>query len=232
MNSATFRQQLDQVLIQAFSEGTAQDFHFSTERLHGLIHLPDDAPEKSLIAFAKDYIRQVPDALQACLTIALQAGIEPQLQPVFKAAGDPLRAVMEEPSSMGLLSRAYLAHRLIEEINDRYILHFGRALTPTDTTVDNLVAYELLGAEEANYLDTQVAWVLEELLDDEIFMQDSAQAFRQQLGSPQIAGSWNRPSLSRQYGVSLQLTPDAPEEEKPRDFTLIPGRWGYRGKAL
>jgi len=40
----------------------------------------------------------------------------------------------------GLLDEAYLAHRLVEEVNDLYIKHFGQPLIPADTTVANVIA--------------------------------------------------------------------------------------------
>lgn len=232
MNSATFRQQLDQALTQASGNGTAQSFCSSPEQLHSFIRLPDDASQQSFQTFACDYIRQVPEMLQACASVALEAGIERQLRPLFQATERPLRAALEAAELMDLLQQAYLAHRLIEEINDRYIMHFGRAFTPLDTTVDNLLAYELIGADDANRLDTKVAWILDDLLDETLFTEASAQAFRQQLGTPQIMGSWNRPCLSRQHGIGLHLSPDAAPDGHESDFTLINGRWNNRGKAL
>lgn len=106
----------------------------------------------------------------------------------------------------GLFDEAYLAHRLVEEVNDRYIAHFGQPLIPLDTTVANLVAHQLIGEPFANQLDEAVRQALEGLLPESIFAQESVQAYRQRLQAPQTVAAWKRwPCLSQQLGVELVL---------------------------
>ncbi|HSX69979.1 MAG TPA: hypothetical protein VLF16_03520, partial [Pseudomonas sp.] len=101
---------------------------------------------------------------------------------------------------------AYLAHRLVEEVNDRYIAHLGQPLIPLDTTVANVIAHQLIGEPFANQLDEAVHHTLDELLDDSVFRQDSVQEYRARLASPQTLAAWqNWPCLSRQLGVELGL---------------------------
>ena len=106
----------------------------------------------------------------------------------------------------GLLDEAYLAHRLVEEVNDRYIAHFDQPLIPLDTTRANLIAHQLIGEPFANQLDEAVHHALAGMLDDASFDQPSVQAYRERLAAPDTASAWQRwPCLSQQLGVELQL---------------------------
>ncbi|MGN5945731.1 hypothetical protein ACNQRS_32315, partial [Pseudomonas aeruginosa] len=68
-------------------------------------------------------------------------------QPALIAGHDGIDAMLDE---------AYLAHRLVEEVNDRFIAHFGQALIPLDTTVATQVAHQLIGEPFANPLHQAV----------------------------------------------------------------------------
>ena len=80
------------------------------------------------------YIEQVPDVLDAAANVAREAGIEAQVKPVLKVAEQfflqPPSLVEGHEGLDGLLDEAYLAHRLVEEVNDRYIAHLGEPLIP------------------------------------------------------------------------------------------------------
>jgi hypothetical protein len=179
-------------------------------QLHPSIRLPTSDTGGVLQRFVSAYIEQVPELLQAAHQVAQEAGIEAQIKPVLKVAE---QFFLQPPALMaghegleGLLDEAYLAHRLVEEVNDRYIAHLGAPLIPLDTTVANLIAHQLIGEPFANQLDEAVHHAVEGMLDDASFAQESVQAYREQLHSPQTDAAWQRwPCLSRQLGVELQL---------------------------
>src|SRR5690606_5487614 len=107
---------------------------------------------------------------------------------------------------IGLLDESYLAHRLIEEINDRYITYLGQPLIPLDTTLANLIAHQLIGEDCANRLDAQVEEIVAGLLDEQAFSEPSVREYRERLSNPRTLAAWKRwPCLSRQLGVDLQL---------------------------
>lgn len=58
----------------------------------------------------------------------------------------------QEKSLLRLMGSAY-AHRLIEEINDRYLLETGQIFIPSDMTTANLIMHQLIGEPFANQLD-------------------------------------------------------------------------------
>ncbi len=203
-------------LIQRAHQHEANTGHLADQvqayigQLHPSIRLPDEDAHGVLQRFVSAYIEQVPELLQAAHQVAQEAGIETQIKPVLKVAEQFFLqppALMEGHEGLeGLLDEAYLAHRLVEEVNDRYIAHLGAPLIPVDTTVANLIAHQLIGEPFANQLDEAVHHAVDGMLDDTRFTQESVQAYRERLHNPQTEAAWQRwPCLSRQLGVELQL---------------------------
>ncbi|WP_417312338.1 hypothetical protein [Ectopseudomonas khazarica] len=212
MNTAALRQLIAQARQQEAGEQTLARFlQTQLERLHPSIRLPEDNASGALSAFVIAYIEEVPDVLDAAADVAREAGIEAAVKPVLKIAEQfflqPPTLVAAHEGLEGLLDEAYLAHRLVEEVNDRYIAHLGQPLIPLDTTRANLIAHQLIGEPFANQLDEAVHHALAGMLDDSSFDQPSVQAYRERLAAPNTASAWQRwPCLSQQLGVELQLT--------------------------
>lgn len=211
MNTAALRQLIAQARQQEAGEQTLARFlQTQLERLHPSIRLPEDNASGALSAFVIAYIEEVPDVLDAAADVAREAGIEAAVKPVLKIAEQfflqPPTLVAGHEGLEGLLDEAYLAHRLVEEVNDRYIAHLGQPLIPLDTTRANLIAHQLIGEPFANQLDEAVHHALAGMLDDSSFDQPSVQAYRERLAAPDTASAWQRwPCLSQQLGVELQL---------------------------
>ncbi len=188
----------------------ARHLHVQLAHLHPSIRLPTDDALSVLSRFVTAYIEQVPDMLEAATQVAREAGIDAQVTPVLKVAE---QFFLQPPNLMagheglgGLLDEAYLAHRLVEEVNDRYSSHLGLPLIPMDTTTANLVAHHLIGEPFANQLDEAVHHAVEGMLDEDSFAQDSVRAYRERLGAPHTEAAWKRwPCLSQQLGVELVL---------------------------
>ncbi|MGP0170310.1 hypothetical protein ACSVIJ_00355 [Pseudomonas sp. NCHU5208] len=216
MNTAAIRQLIAQARQhEATSQALAQSLQARFEGLHPAIRLPHEDAPGALTNFVVAYIDEVPDVLDAAAEVAREAGIEAAIKPVLKIAEQfflqPLALMAGHEGLDGLLDEAYLAHRLVEEVNDRYIAHFGQPLIPLDTTRANLIAHQLIGEPFANQLDEAVHHALSGMLDDASFDQPSVQAYRERLAAPDTASAWQRwPCLSRQLGVDLQLTEREP----------------------
>ena len=211
MNTAALRQLITQARQQeSGSQALSRFLQAQLERLHPSIRLPEDDAPGALTAFVIAYIEEVPDVLDAAAEVAREAGIEAAVKPVLKIAEHFFLqppALMEGHEGLeGLLDEAYLAHRLVEEVNDRYIAHLGQPLIPLDTTRANLIAHQLIGEPFANQLDEAVHHALDGMLDDASFDQPSVQAYRERLAAPDTASAWRRwPCLSQQLGVELQF---------------------------
>ncbi|AVO56464.1 hypothetical protein [Pseudomonas chlororaphis] len=211
MNTAALREQIQRAHQHESSTGhLRRQLETQLPHLHPAILLPEVDAQGVMTRFVAAYIDQVPDLLDAANEVAREAGIESQIKPVLKIAE---QFFLQPPAIMAghegldsLLDEAYLAHRLVEEVNDLYITHFGQPLIPLDTTVANLIAHQLIGETFANQLDEAVHHAVDAMLNEESFALESVEAYREKLNSPDTDAAWKRwPCLSRQLGVELEL---------------------------
>ncbi|QHG67709.1 hypothetical protein [Pseudomonas putida] len=209
MNIAAVREQISQARDHESRTGQLKErLELQLPHLHPSIQLPEQDAQGTLARFVSAYIDQVPELLEAAHDVASKAGIESQIKPVLKIAE---AYFLQPPSELQghvgldcLLDEAYLAHRLVEEVNDLYIRHFQQPLIPVDTTVANLIAHQLIGETFANQLDKVVHHSVDEMLNDESFAAESVEAYRKTLSSPQTGEAWKRwPCLSRQLNVEF-----------------------------
>lgn len=211
MNIAALRERIDLALQHETDNGTlVAELAERVAALHRAIRLPDSNATETLLRFVRAYVDEVPTLVEAAASVATEAGIDAQIKPVLRLAEEFFLSpspLAEHPEGLeALLDEAYLAHRLVEEVNDRYIAHFGQPLIPLDTTVANLVAHQLIGEDFANQLDAAVHHASESLLDPRIFAAESAEIYREKLSNPRLLAAWRRwPCLSRQLGIELQL---------------------------
>ena len=211
MNTAALREQISRAHQHEANTGQlVSQLKKQVPHLHSSIALADGDRNMVMTRFVTAYIDLVPDLLDAANDVAREAGIESQIKPVLKIAEhfflQPPAILAGHDGLDGLLDEAYLAHRLVEEVNDLYIKHFGQPLIPADTTVANVIAHQLIGEDFANQLDEAVHLAVDEMLNEESFALESVEAYREQLKSPQTEASWKRwPCLSRQLGVELSL---------------------------
>ncbi|AMB86209.1 hypothetical protein AWM79_13225 [Pseudomonas agarici] len=216
MNTAALREQIQRAHQHEAATGQlTRQLEVQLPHLHPAIQLPQIDAKGVMTRFVTTYIDLVPDLLDAANEVAREAGIESQITPVLKIAE---QFFLQPPTLLdghiglaSLLDEAYLAHRLVEEVNDLYIVHFGQALIPLDTTVANLIAHQLIGEDFANQLDGAVHHAVDEMLDEESFALESVEAYRDRLNDPNTEAAWKRqPCLSRQLGVELELKHPTP----------------------
>ena len=215
MNTAALREQISLAHQHEASTGQlAQQLEEKLPHLHPAITLAEGDRNIVMTRFVTAYVDLVPDLLDAANDVAREAGIESQVKPVLKIAE---QFFLQPPAILaghigldGLLDEAYLAHRLVEEVNDLYIKHFGQPLIPADTTVANLIAHQLIGETFANQLDEAVHHAVDEMLNEDNFALESVEAYREQLKSVATEAAWKRwPCLSRKLGVGLELDQSA-----------------------
>ncbi len=211
MNTAALREQILRAQQHEAETGLlARHLAVQLPHLHATIELAEEDRNSVMTRFVSAYIEQVPDLLDAANEVAREAGIESQIKPVLKIAeqffAQPPALINGHIGLEGLLDEAYLAHRLVEEVNDLYIKHFQQPLIPLDTTVANLIAHQLIGEQFANQLDEAVHHAVDEMLNDDSFALESVEAYRDRLTSPETGAAWKRwPCLSKQLGVSLAI---------------------------
>lgn len=160
----------------------------------------------SLKKFAMDYIHHVPDFLDALNDASKKAGIENHVIPFLKVAEDyftnPPTLPNDHIGLMALMDEAYLAHRLFEEVNDRYITRVGIPLIPWDMTLANVVAHQLVGEALANDLDERVHLTVSKMMSEELSYESTQfkQYVEEEQGNlTQIHQSW--PCLGNASGI-------------------------------
>lgn len=206
------------VLIrQAQEEDTASgrlvDFlQHRTPHLHNAIRLPQDQAAAHLADFVMRYIRHVPDFIEAMSTMAKEAGIYHEVSPLLKIASDyflsPPSLVGEHSQLQAMLDEAYLAHRLIEEVNDRFMTQSGIPLAPMDMTMANIIAHELIGEPFANELDQAVLFSAELLLNEHKLEGDNVREYvaqHQHYGWDEELKRW--PCLAEDLAIDVEFNP-------------------------
>lgn len=178
--------------------------------LHPAIAAVDEHDVDAFMRFVSGYIEQVPDVLEAAMEIATQARIGAQLLPVMKVAEtfflQPPDLPADHRGLLALLDEAYLAHRLLEEINDRYLAHGGGQLVPLDTTRANLIVHHLLEEDFANELDAMVQVAVDGLAPDSVFQGSDFSEYKQRMNVEGKRSLWQEwPCMSAQLGMEIRL---------------------------
>ncbi|MEM6582404.1 MAG: hypothetical protein AAF699_14085 [Pseudomonadota bacterium] len=140
-------------------------------QLRDKLTLPEDDPVAGLIAFIRDYVESVPDCILLVTAVSKHMGFYDYAQPFLDMAEDyflhPPDGLSTDGELAALMDEAFLAHRLLEEVNDHHIRHLQRPLLPIDMTEANVIVHHLLGDEVANRLDQKVSDTAETLLSRE-----------------------------------------------------------------
>jgi hypothetical protein len=140
-------------------------------QLASRLELPEEAPEEALLEFITGYIESVPGCISLVTAVSKQFGFHDYAAPFLHIAEDYfLQPPDEVPETGGLallLDEAFLAHRLLEEVNDHHIRHVQRPLLPLDMTEANIIVHHLLGDPLANRLEQLVQYTASRLLEKE-----------------------------------------------------------------
>ncbi len=136
-------------------------------RLHHTIQLPPENIVPALLNFILHYIDQVPEFIDAVDTISSECEITDYTEPVMQVAKEffiqPPNLIDGHEGLNALMDESYLAHRLIEEVNDRFMSRFNVPLVPMDMTRSNLIIHHLIGEPFANQLDHAVHIIADHL---------------------------------------------------------------------
>ncbi|PCK09379.1 MAG: hypothetical protein COA42_04425 [Alteromonadaceae bacterium] len=143
-------------------------------QMHRVINLPEDKAGATMIDFVTRYIEHVPDFVEALTELTKTSGIHSCAEGLLTIAqtyfAKPPELVNDHKGLHALIDEAYLAHRLMEEVNDRIMMKYGIPLVPMDMTVSNLIVHNLLGDDFANELDTAVHYSIEGLFKTDKFI--------------------------------------------------------------
>lgn len=159
------------------SQHLTKMLHDSIPGLHNSIKLPSRNAVNALLDFVILYIEHVPDFIEAITVMTREAGVYEYSKTFLNIAQEyflhPPEIITEHKGLDALMDEAYLAHRLMEEVNDRVISYCGAPLIPMDMTKANLVIHHLIGEPFANELDLAVQYTVEVLVDKENVFKES-----------------------------------------------------------
>lgn len=196
------RQAIDIAFSESMNDVSLHRFLASRAKtMHRSIGFADGDQVELLQQFVQRYIKQVPDVLEHFHKISLAAGVEDELEAFLNIAIDyflqPLDITESHLGLLKIMDAAYLAHRLIEEVNDRFISNAGVSISPIDNTEDNVVMHFLIGETLANELDLAVHYSVEMLISqDALFSKHSLMLYVEAQKCNQSKQKEDMPSIS------------------------------------
>jgi hypothetical protein len=140
-------------------------------QLQQVLLLPEHEPVNALMTFITGYVESVPSCLRLVTAVSKRLGFFDYAAPFLHLAEDyflqPPEGLPQDGGLEALLDEAFLAHRLLEEVNDHHIKHLQRPLLPLDMTEANIIVHHMLGDEFATQLEQLVQFTASQLLHRE-----------------------------------------------------------------
>lgn len=150
------------------SEFVATYFNERVANLHHAISLREDDGTVALASFIERYVELVPDFITAFEDFLSAADISGEIDQQVKAAQEfldaPLEIISIEEGLEANMYQAYLAHRLLEELNDVLKISYSCPIIPVDMTRSNLIVHHIIGEPFANQIDGAVQLLNEKLI--------------------------------------------------------------------
>lgn len=201
---AKLHEQQYQHLAKLFDQTVVSNMHFA-------IRLPEEDATNSLVEFVIAYISQVPECIDAARNIAREAKILDYTEPYLKLAEDfflkPPEIVAGHIGLDELMDEAYLAHRLIEEVNDRFMVRTSIPLVPIDMTMSNLIVHSLIGEPFSNELDEAVHYTVERsMLRERVYDSPEFKAYVEKHQADNVEGEQQHwPCFTDQLSINLDF---------------------------
>jgi uncharacterized membrane protein YkvA (DUF1232 family) len=121
---------------------------------------------QKVISFVSDYIEHAPALMRLIEEAAASSDAKHDVQPILDATETfflaPDDIIPDHLGLVGLLDDAYLTHRLMQAISDRYKSQSGKSLLPLETHEDNAFVGRLIGAPFVSILDDHVSATLDD----------------------------------------------------------------------
>ncbi len=129
--------------------------------LHAAISVkPPNKPLQHLLEFVGKFINRTPNLLDTLLEASRNSPREELCEALTGTCLDyffsPPPLLAGRSGLNGAMAKAYLCHRLVEELNDCCAVKFAVPLLPVDFTCSNLIIHQLIGEPLANLLDDLV----------------------------------------------------------------------------
>ena len=185
MNTTNLRHSIQQARLLENQNGQlAAQLSLKTTALHPAIKMPLGNAVPVLLDFIIRYTEHVAEFVDVLSIIGINANCCEYTEAVVNFC----TGVFDQapPSLKGqnqlaiLMAQAYIAHRVIEEVNEHFSQQCNEPLIPMDMTRSNLIIHQLIGEPLANQLDLTAQDVAEQLerdylrLDSGVFDQNAS----------------------------------------------------------
>lgn len=152
---------IDQARRQEARSGTfLEQMRERASSLPATITIDGYQPATCLFQFAIEYIEMAPRLIECVEACAREAGKAELFEPFVNAAigyfTQPSVLLVRYDGLDGLLIRAYLCHRLMEEMYENNRSTRASELVDVEATRANLLAHQLIGEPFANELDQSI----------------------------------------------------------------------------
>jgi hypothetical protein len=190
MDTFNLRRDIERAKILEHQSGLlAAQFQLKAPLLHRAIKVTEGNTIAVLLDFVVLYTEHVAEFVDVLSIIGINAncceyteavvnfciGAFDQTLPQLKGQN-----TKEQNELATLMAQAYIAHRVIEEVNEHFAQQCNEPLIPMDMTRSNLIIHQLIGEPLANQLDLVAQDVAEQLerdylrLDSGIFDQNAS----------------------------------------------------------
>lgn len=156
-------------LSQQTSEFLIAYLNERVKHLHHSISLRENDGTAALATFIERYVALVPDFVTAFDDFLNCANISGEIARQVITARDfletPLEIVASEEGLEAQMYQAYLAHRLLEELNDTLKAIYDCPIIPVDMTKSNLIVHHIIGEPFANQIDGAIQLLNDKLIE-------------------------------------------------------------------
>lgn len=122
---------------------------------------------QKVINFISEYIEHALALMNLIEDAAANSGVQHDVQPILDATEDYFLTaddvIPDHLGLVGLVDDAYLTHKLMQAISDRYRSQSGESLLPLEPHDDNAFVRRLIGEPFVTILDDHVAATLDSL---------------------------------------------------------------------
>jgi hypothetical protein len=150
------------------SEFVAAYFNERAANLHHSISLREDDGTAALASFIKHYVELAPDFITSFEDFLCSAEIIGEIDQQVKTAREfldvPLEIISIEERLEANMYQAYLAHRVLEELNDVLKINYNCPIIPIDMTRSNLIVHHIIGEPFANQIDSAIQLLNKKLI--------------------------------------------------------------------
>ncbi|MEZ0149180.1 MAG: hypothetical protein AB9Q19_07650 [Candidatus Reddybacter sp.] len=185
MDTFNLRRDIERAKVIEHQSGLlAAQLQLKAPFLHRAIQMPLDNAVPVLLDFVVRYTEHVAEFVDVLSIIGINANCCEYTEAVVNfctGAFDQILPLLNGQNELAtLMAQAYIAHRVIEEVNEHFSQQCNEPLIPMDMTRSNLIIHQLIGEPLANQLDLVAQDVAEQLerdylrLDSGIFDQNAS----------------------------------------------------------